>query len=140
MSENSNRELRKLNKRLSEIMRRLEIIEAAVMLESPHLSQVVKGLEAGLQLYREPLLVVERISILRKLMKKETIAKDEISRIIVTSLALKGPLNVSQITELIRAERGKASRRIVRERLRKLQAQGAVVEAEGWGHVYRLAE
>lgn len=140
MSENSHKELQKLNRKLSEIVKRLEVIEAAVMLESPQLSSVVRGLGAGLQLYREPLVIVERISTLGKLMKKDIVAKDEISRIIVTSLALRGPLNISQMTELVRAERGKASRRIVRERLKKLEAQGAVLRENGWGHVYTLAQ
>lgn len=140
MSENSRRELRTLNKKLSEIMKRLEIIEAAVMLESPQLSSIVRGLEGGLQLYREPLIFVERIGVLRKLMKNKDIAKDEISRTIIISLALRGPLNISQMTEIVRAERGKASRRIIRERLRKMEAKGVVSKATGWGHVYKLAE
>ena len=140
MSENSRQELRTLNKKLSEIMKRLEIIEAAVMLESPQLSSIVRGLEGGLQLYREPLIFVERIGVLRKLMKNKDIAKDEISRTIVISLALRGPLNISQTTEIVKAERGKASRRIIRERLRKMEAKGVVSKATGWGHVYKLAE
>jgi len=140
MSENSRQELRTLNKKLSEIMKRLEIIEAAVMLESPQLSSIVRGLEGGLQLYREPLIFVERIGVLRKLIKNKDIAKDEISRTIVISLALRGPLNISQIAEIVKAERGKASRRIIRERLRKMEAKGVVSKATGWGHVYKLAE
>jgi len=140
MSENPRQELRTLNKKLSEIMKRLEIIEAAVMLESPQLSSIVRGLEGGLQLYREPLIFVERIGALRKLMKNKDIAKDEISRTIVISLALRGPLNISQMTEIVKAERGKASRRIIRERLRKMEARGVVSKATGWGHVYKLAE
>ena len=140
MSENPQQELRTLNKKLSEIMKRLEIIEAAVMLESPQLSSIVRGLEGGLQLYREPLIFVERIGVLRKLMKNKDIAKDEISRTIVISLALRGPLNISQTTEIVKAERGKASRRIIRERLRKMEAKGVVSKATGWGHVYKLAE
>jgi len=140
MSGNSRRELRSLSRKLSEIMKRLEIIEAAVMLESPQLSAVVRGLESGLQLYREPLIFVERIGVLRKLMKNKDIAKDEISRTIAISLALRGPLNISQITEIVKAERGKASRRIIRERLKKMETKGLVSRATGWGHVYRLAE
>lgn len=140
MSEDSQRELRRLSRKLSEIMKRLQIIEAAVMLESPQLSSVVRGLESGLQLYREPLILVERIGVLRKLMKNKIIAKDEISRTVVISLALRGPLNISQITEIVRAERGRASRRIVRERLKRLEAQRVVLREKGWGHVYKLAE
>ncbi len=110
------------------------------MLESPQLSSVVRGLESGLQLYREPLILVERIGVLRKLMKNKIIAKDEISRTVVISLALRGPLNISQITEIVRAERGRASRRIVRERLKRLETQRVVLREKGWGHVYKLAE
>lgn len=52
--------------------------------------------------------------------------KDALSREIVNVLFEKGGRNISQITEALRAKRGTASRRIVRERLKALEAKGIV--------------
>lgn len=52
--------------------------------------------------------------------------KDSISREIVNVLFERGGRNISQITEALRARRGTASRRIVRERLKQLQERGVV--------------
>jgi len=52
--------------------------------------------------------------------------KDPISRDIVEILFSSGPLNISQITEEMKKLRGKASRRIVRERLAELVESGIV--------------
>lgn len=67
--------------------------------------------------------------------------KDDISKAILTALFEKGDRNVSQITEAVKAKRGTASRRIVRERLHELVERG-VVEASGGarGHTYRVSE
>jgi len=68
------------------------------------------------------------------------IAKDDLSQTIIGILAVKGPLNISQITRAVIAVKGKASRRIVRERLKRLEEQGAVHLTKGWGHRYEIAE
>jgi DNA-binding transcriptional ArsR family regulator len=51
---------------------------------------------------------------------------DDISRDILKVLLRRSDGNISQITEAVRERRGSASRRIVRERLKKLQEQGKV--------------
>lgn len=63
----------------------------------------------------------------------------ELERSIVRILAKKGPLNISQIAEELRKMRGKASRRIISQKLKKLEAQGLVERIEGRGKVYRIA-
>ena len=55
--------------------------------------------------------------------------KDPISREILETLFYYGRLNTSQITEELRKSRGKASRRIIRGKLEKLEDNG-IVECE----------
>jgi len=56
--------------------------------------------------------------------------KDPISQQIVRILFDKGDRNISQIAEQMRQRRGSASRRIIRERLDKLVADGVVTASE----------
>ncbi len=67
--------------------------------------------------------------------------KDDISKAIVTSLFEKSDRNISQITESVKAKRGTASRRIVRERLHELVKDGVVVETtNSRTKTYRVSE
>ena len=52
--------------------------------------------------------------------------KDPISKEIINVLFEKNGQNISQITEVLRTRRGSASRRIVREKLAKLEKDGLV--------------
>ncbi len=52
--------------------------------------------------------------------------KDPMSRDIVNALFQKGGQNISEVTDALRARRGSASRRIVRERLASLELEGVV--------------
>jgi len=54
--------------------------------------------------------------------------KDPISREIVKALFERGDRNVSQVTEALKARRGTASRRIVREKLEALVRDGVVLQ------------
>lgn len=64
--------------------------------------------------------------------------KDPIAKEIVKALFEKGDRNVSQVTEAVKARRGTASRRIVREKLDALVAAGTVVET-GSGKIRTFA-
>jgi len=67
-------------------------------------------------------------------------AKDDISKCIVRVLMGKKGLNVSQVADAVKAERGTASRRIVRERLKELESKGVVERArQGARDVYSLS-
>jgi len=66
--------------------------------------------------------------------------KDPISKEIVKALFEKGGRNVSQVTDAVKARRGTASRRIVREKLEALVRDGAVVESgEGKIRTFSIA-
>ncbi len=67
--------------------------------------------------------------------------KDDISRHIVSALFEKGDRNISQLTDAVKAKRGTASRRIVRQRLEELVAQGIVVSNSGpKGRTFRVSD
>ncbi len=67
--------------------------------------------------------------------------KDPISKDIVRVLVDKPGLNISEITEELRARRGSSSRRIVRDRLGELVEQKVLVERAGPKEkVYDIAE
>jgi len=53
--------------------------------------------------------------------------KDPISKDLIQIVIEKGPLNISEATDLLRDKRGSASRRIVRERFQELEEKGVVV-------------
>src|SRR3989304_7996087 len=132
--------VRNLDQKLDQIMNRLDTIEAALAAsqQSAELSSVLSDLRTGISLYSEPLKAIKRLYDARRFLKATAVEKDEISRIIVQSLAMRGELNVSQLEREIRGARGKASRRIVRERLKKLETDGIVQRVPGPGNKYRL--
>jgi DNA-binding Lrp family transcriptional regulator len=73
-------------------------------------------------------------------LRQRPIAQDDMSRCIVQALAVKGPLNISAITRQVASMRGKASRRIVRERVKKLLERGVLSKTDGRVPTYELVE
>jgi hypothetical protein len=66
--------------------------------------------------------------------------KDSIARDIITVLAEKSPLNISQLANALKEKRGSASRRIIRERLKELLDKGHVVVIRDKINSYSLSE
>jgi len=134
--------VRNLDQKLDQIMNRLDTIEAALAAsqQSAELSSVLSDLRTGISLYSEPLKAIKRLYDARRFLKATAVEKDEISRIIVQSIAMRGELNVSQLEREVRGARGKASRRIVRERLKKLETDGIVQRVPGPGNKFRLLQ
>ena len=121
-------------------MKRLDYMEALLTQnqEYPELSRVMGSLKVGTSLYSEPLKLIQRLMSVQRRLKRSEEHRDEISRIIMNVLAIKGPQNISNLTREVQMERGTGSRVTVRKKILELVNQGVVEKAEG--HDYRLVE
>jgi hypothetical protein len=91
-------------------------------------------------MYGEPLKIAARLKKAQAFLQQTTISQDDIARAIIQALAIRGALNISAITRQVVAMRGKASRRIIRERIQKLLSQSVITKAEGNPPTYDLAK
>lgn len=131
-----------LSKKLDQIIHRLDLLEELI-LEKPEyegLAATLRLTKAGIGMFGEPLKVASRLRNAEKYLRQKPIAQDDISRCIIQALAVKGELNISAITRQVVAMRGKASRRIVRERVQKLLEQGVLLKKKGRVPTYELVE
>lgn len=123
--------LKSLNKKLDWIISRLNYLES-VLTESQQYPEVVgflQNLKLGTAMYGEPLKTLNRIVSVRKLIESLS-EKDEINKIILNYIALKGPKNISELTREIRRQRGKGSRTTIRSRVKQLVESKALIKKE----------
>ena len=131
-------DLKSLNEKLERVMSRLDYLEA-ILTESrkyPELAQLMGDLKVGAALYGEPLRLIQRLLGVRRYLERTPESRDEVSRIVLNALALRGPMNISQLTREVAREKGSASRVTVRKRVQELLEEGAIEKGEG--HEYRL--
>jgi hypothetical protein len=131
-----------LSRKLDTIIRRLDLLEN-LLLDKPEYEGLAASLrltKMGIGMYGEPLKIASRLKNAEKYLRQKPIAQDDISRCIVQALALKGKLNISAITRQVATMRGKASRRIVRDRVKRLVTDGVLMKTDGRVPTYELIE
>ena len=133
-------ELKGLNEKLELMLKRLDYLEAVMTQnqEYPELSHVMSSLRVGTSLYSEPLKLIQRLVSVQRRLKRSEEPRDEISRIILNVLAIKGPQNVSGLTREVQLDRGTGSRVTIRKKLLELIDEGLVQKGEGLD--YELVE
>jgi len=134
--------MEELGKKLDQIIRRLDLLEELI-LDKPEyegLAATLRLTKVGIGMYGEPLKIASRLKNAERYLRQKPIAQDDISRCIVQALALKGALNLSAITRQVATMRGKASRRIVRERVKRLLEQDILLKKEGRVPTYELVD
>ncbi len=142
MAKKTEARVRDLDDKLDHIIKRLDTIETVIAnsQQNPELASLLSDFKGGISLYSEPLKAIKRLYDARKFLKTKEVERDELSRLIIQALALRGELNISQLERELRTARGTASRRIIRNRLVKLEKEGVVKLIEGWGRKYKLVE
>ncbi len=140
-NKDSGNSIEEVSKKLDQILNRLSLLEELIT-EKPEfegLTAALKLTRVGVGMYGEPLKIAARLKDAQAFLQQRAIAQDEISRCVIQALAVKGALNISAITRQVCAMRGKASRRIVRQRVQKLHQQGILVKVDGKTPTYELA-
>ena len=131
-----------LSRKLDQIIKRLDLLEELI-LDKPEYEGLAASLrltKLGIGMYGEPLKIASRLKNAQEYLRQKPIAQDDMSRCVVQALAIKGPLNISAITRQVASMRGKASRRIVRERVKKLLERGVLSKTDGRVPSYELVE
>jgi hypothetical protein len=134
------RDLKSVNDKLEAVMQRLDYMEAMLTesREYPELARIMGDLRMGTALYNQPLKLIQRLVTVRRHLNRNEELRDEISRIILNVLAVKGPQNISSLTREVQRERGSGSRVTVRKKVLDLVEEGIVKKLEG--HDYSLVE
>ena len=125
---------------MDRILERLSFLEQVVAgnPEGDAIASTLKLMRAGVGTYGEPLHIAARLKVAEKFLKNENVSKDDISRCIIQSLALRDSMNISAITREVVTMRGRASRRIIRSRIKALEDRGFVKKLDGKVPVYQL--
>ncbi|MBO3800018.1 MAG: hypothetical protein FGF52_03040 [Candidatus Brockarchaeota archaeon] len=114
---------------IDELVRKIKLLEEELEKEKELNREVLRELAIikdvaliGSEIYKTS----KKITLLSKSLKAGTLAKE-----ITETLLSEGPLNISQLTNLLRRIRGKASRKTVAKKLEELEKLGLVETVEG---------
>ncbi|MDW8034528.1 MAG: hypothetical protein RMI79_06335 [Nitrososphaerota archaeon] len=118
-----------MENKIDELIRKIEILEEELRKEKELNREILRELAIirsiatiGSDIYKTS----KKITLLSKSLKAGALAK-EIAEILLSE----GPLNISQLTNLLRGTRGRASRKTVAKKLGELANLGIVETVEG---------
>ncbi|MHA1557263.1 MAG: hypothetical protein ACTSPM_10060 [Candidatus Heimdallarchaeota archaeon] len=132
-----------LNDKLDMTIERISQLESKIDKMSPDLSDATGSLNMTLALLRtfqEVTNVATIFSPSKWIMRlRPDVNLDAIERLIVDVLTREGPKNISQLTALVKQERGTASRRIIRDKVNDMIVREILEEVdEGYGRVVKM--
>ncbi len=128
-----------LEDKINYVILQINNLQHKVSDSNPELKQMMgllKILTTSLQVTKAPFAVLSQaLSLKERLVERFPHLKyDDISKSILAALERKERLNISQLTDQVRKERGSASRRIVRERVDRMIEEGIIQEIDsGYG-------
>jgi len=130
--------LKSLNDKIDWIVNRLNFLEALLIENQkyPEAVSFLRSLRIGTAVYGEPLKTLDRLVFARRVIES-TSQQDEISKIILNTIALKGPKNISQLTREVQYQRGKASRTTIRKRVNTLLQSKALIKEGNYYHLIK---
>jgi len=130
--------LQSLNDKLDWIVNRLNFLEALLIENQkyPEAVSFLRSLRIGTAVYGEPLKTLDRLVFARRVIES-TSQQDEISKIILNTIALQGPKNISQLTREVQYQRGKASRTTIRKRVNALLQSKALIKEGNYYHLIK---
>jgi DNA-binding transcriptional ArsR family regulator len=128
--------LRRIEDLLTMLLKRFEEIERLVREVDPRSPPISLAGRFMLVFSMPALKALEAASMVLKLVPRAGV-EDELTRTIIEALATtEGEVTISELTRMVRALRGKASRRVVAERVRKLHSKGLVSLKRSGNRVY----
>ena len=128
--------LRRIEKLLELVLTRLEELERALHSQGHETMETLRiARELTLGFSMPTIKALEAASKVIKLLPKVD-KRDEVAKAIVKILSTGEELTLSELTRRVRALRGKASRRIVSERVKKLERRGIVLMRRRGSRVY----
>lgn len=135
--------LQVLNDKLDQTIQRISDLENKIDKMSPDLHDATGSLNMTLALLRtfqEVTNVATLFSPSKWIMRLcPDVNLDAIERLIVDVLTREGPKNISQLTALVKQERGTASRRIIRDKVNDMIIRDILEEVdEGYGRVVKM--
>ncbi len=120
--------LEKLERLLSDIMEKLDVIESML---SPswagNAGDVVRIASQLVLAFSMPALTAVEAAARVVGSLNASVSRDDITLATIEGLSTCEPLTISELTRRVRKARGRASRRIVRERIQRLTSSGVVV-------------